>query len=79
MAGFEGVSPSRNMQFNPYTTARAFRALDLRDPIQPRFFNKTFQGRVGLDAKFVLHDSLVLDTTVNPDFSQWNPMSHRTR
>src|SRR5207245_5891810 len=23
VAGFEGVSPSHNMQFNPYTTARA--------------------------------------------------------
>ncbi|HYY70731.1 MAG TPA: DUF5916 domain-containing protein, partial [Terriglobales bacterium] len=70
ISGVEGVSPSHNMQFNPYTTARGFRALDLRDPVQPRLFNKTFQGRVGLDSKFVFHDSLVLDTTINPDFSQ---------
>ncbi len=34
------------------------------------FDNRDLQGKFGLDSKFVFHDSLVLDTTINPDFSQ---------
>lgn len=68
--GFEEIAHTSNMQFNPYTNVRAFRALDTRDPVNPTFDQKVFQGRLGVDSKFVFHDSLVLDTTVNPDFSQ---------
>ncbi len=70
MQGFEGIQPPRNMQFNPYTNLTGFRALDTRDPINPTFDQKMLQGRMGLDSKFVVHDSLVFDTTINPDFSQ---------
>src|SRR5262249_25895283 len=68
LSGMENISPSHNMQFNPYTSFRSFRAVDTRDPSQPRFNQINAQGKAGLDAKFVFHDSLVLDTTVNPDF-----------
>ena len=69
--GFENVSPGRNMQFIPYGEALGFRELnDVRDPTQPFFSTAEFQGKAGLDSKFVFHDSLVLDTTINPDFSQ---------
>src|SRR5439155_5476449 len=47
-----------------------FRAVDTRDPSQPRFNQIDAQGKAGLDSKFVFHDSLVLDTTINPDFAQ---------
>ena len=40
------------------------------NPVDPFFEDKHLQGYAGLDAKFILHNSLVLDTTVNPDFSQ---------
>ena len=70
ITGVEGVSPGRNMQFNPYGYLSGLRALDDRDPIQPRFDNRNLQGKLGLDSKFVFHDSLVLDTTINPDFAQ---------
>jgi len=70
VTGIENVSPGRNMQFIPYGEGRSFRALDTRDPNQPRFSTAEFQGKVGLDSKFVFHDSLVLDTTINPDFAQ---------
>jgi hypothetical protein len=70
MLGFREISPHRNMEFNPYVSAQSFHALDLRDTINPRFSNRTFQGRAGFDSKFVFADKLVLDTTVNPDFSQ---------
>jgi hypothetical protein len=70
ITGVSDVSPGRNMQFNPYGYISSLHALDDRDPIQPRFDNRDLQGKIGLDSKFVFHDSLVLDTTINPDFAQ---------
>lgn len=70
LTGFENVSPGRNMQFIPYVESRTFRGLDTTDPNQPRFDSAHFRGKAGLDSKFVFHDSLVLDTTINPDFAQ---------
>ena len=70
VTGFENVSPGRNMQFIPYLESQTFRSLDTRDPAQPQFDSASFRGKAGLDAKFVFHDSLVLDATVNPDFAQ---------
>lgn len=68
--GFEGISPGRNMQFIPYTAVRAFRGLDDRDPAGERFTGKHVEPKAGLDSKVVIKDSLVLDTTINPDFGQ---------
>jgi Domain of unknown function (DUF5916) len=70
ISGFENISPGRNMQFIPYTSLRAFRALDQRDPAGPVFTGRQAEFRGGLDSKIVLKDSLVLDTTINPDFGQ---------
>jgi Domain of unknown function (DUF5916) len=70
LTGFENVSPGRNMQFIPYVESQTFRGLDTRDPSQPRFDSASFRGKAGLDSKFVFHDSLVLDATINPDFAQ---------
>ena len=71
ITGFDEVSPGRNMQFIPYAESRTFRSLnDTRDPAQPFYSTAEFQGKAGLDSKFVFHDNLVLDTTVNPDFAQ---------
>ncbi len=68
--GLEGISPGRNMQFIPYGVLRSFRALDTRDPLTPTFDSSPAEFRGGVDAKFILHDNLVLDVTANPDFSQ---------
>lgn len=68
--GFEEVSPGHNMQFNPYGAFRTFHALDDRDPDNARYTNRFAEMRAGLDSKIVLKDSLVLDTTINPDFAQ---------
>lgn len=68
--GLEGISPGRNMQFIPYTSVGAFRALDERDPAGDRFTGKHVQPKEGLDSKIVIKDSLVLDSTINPDFGQ---------
>jgi Domain of unknown function (DUF5916) len=68
--GLEQISPGRNLQFIPYTSVGAFRALDQRDPAGDRFTGKHVQPKEGLDSKVVIKDSLVLDTTINPDFGQ---------
>ncbi len=68
--GFRDVERGENLQLEPYSLARNMRQLNSVDPVNPFFESKALQGYVGLDAKFILHNSLVLDTTVNPDFSQ---------
>jgi len=70
LGGLEKISPGRNMQFIPYGLFRAFRGLDLRDPAAPRFTARSAKLDGGLDSKFILKDSLVLDLTAEPDFSQ---------
>jgi hypothetical protein len=70
MDGLEKVTGGRNMQFIPYLVGRGFRNLDDRDPTNPYFGGKYLEVRPGLDAKIVLKNSFVLDTTINPDFSQ---------
>lgn len=70
IVGFEGVSPGKNMQFNPYAFASSFRTINQDVPTNPVFKSKLFDGKAGLDSKFVFKDSLVLDTTIEPDFSQ---------
>jgi hypothetical protein len=70
LEGIRGISPGRTMQFIPYVSFRSVRALDTRDPLRPvmRTDRGTLDG--GVDAKFVVKNTLVLDVTLNPDFSQ---------
>ncbi len=68
--GFRDIERGQNLQFEPYVMARNLRQLNSIDPVDPYFEDKHLQGYAGLDAKFILHNSLVLDTTINPDFSQ---------
>jgi hypothetical protein len=70
LLGISDVSPGRNLQLIPYGFFRSFRALDTRDETRPRYVSETADLDGGLDFKGVFRDSLVLDATVNPDFSQ---------
>jgi hypothetical protein len=70
LSGLEGISPGRNIQIIPYGLLNSFRDLDARDPGDPHFENRGIGGTFGLDSKVVLNDSMVLDLTANPDFSQ---------
>ncbi len=70
LRGLENISPGRSIQFVPFGAVRSFRAPDLRDPAAPRFQRERADPDAGLDAKLVFRDSLVLDVTANPDFSQ---------
>ena len=70
MEGLAKISPGRNLQFIPYASFRSFRGLDDRNLNQAFFNDVHAQGRLGLDAKAVVKDALVLDATLNPDFAQ---------
>ena len=69
LAGVRNVSPGRNIQLIPFGFMRSFDVLDTQLPSGPRFRDDT-EDDIGIDAKFVLRDSLVFDLTYNPDFSQ---------
>lgn len=82
--GLSGISPGRNIQLIPYGLLNSFHTVDDRGPNTPcatmpplapagvcaHFQNRTLGGTVGVDGKVILNDSLVLDATANPDFSQ---------
>jgi len=69
ITGVSDVSPGRNILLIPFAFARDFDVLDSGLPGGPGF-NADTEENLGLDAKFVFRDSLVLDATFNPDFSQ---------
>jgi len=64
--GLQGVSPGRNIQLIPYGTFTGARFLN-RDLAA---YDSQADGRAGIDAKVVARDSLALDFTLTPDFSQ---------
>lgn len=69
LTGIRDVSPGNNSQIIPFIFAREVDALDLGATGGPKFEHSSEQD-VGVDAKFVFNDSMVLDLTLNPDFSQ---------
>jgi hypothetical protein len=70
LEGIRGITPGRTMQFIPYVSFRSTRELDVRDPAHPEFVRDPAAVDAGVDAKFVVKNTLVLDLTLNPDFSQ---------
>jgi len=64
------IKAGKNFQIVPYGAFRSFRLLDPDHPEGPRYIDEDADTDVGVDAKFVFKDSLVLDLAVNPDFSQ---------
>jgi hypothetical protein len=76
VGGIENVSPGRNIQLIPYGILASDHFLNQpfpanpANPTPPPAFTDEFEHRAGLDAKFVLKDSLTFDVTLNPDFSQ---------
>ena len=69
MRGIEDVSPGNNSQFIPFLFTREVNAINPRSVGGPSF-ETSLENDLGLDAKFVFNDSMVLDVTLNPDFSQ---------
>jgi hypothetical protein len=69
MTGVRDISPSRNIQLVPFTFFRDFK-LEQDRASGSQTVQDGNEESIGLDAKFVLKDALVLDVTANPDFSQ---------
>ncbi|MEO8097027.1 MAG: DUF5916 domain-containing protein [Acidobacteriota bacterium] len=66
VTGLSSISPGRNIQLIPYG---AFSNSKLATGI-PSQYQREHEFRGGMDTKIVIRDSLSLDFTVNPDFSQ---------
>jgi hypothetical protein len=64
--GITGVSPGRNVLLIPFLFSREYTVFDESAVT----YSDNSETELGLDAKFVFRDSLVLDATYNPDFSQ---------
>jgi hypothetical protein len=67
--GVAHVSPGRNVQAIPYVSTRSYKAIDA-DTGTPTFVSRRADAAVGIDGKAVIKDSVVIDATANPDFSQ---------
>jgi hypothetical protein len=69
LRGMEGASGSHNLQLNPYTLGQNERSLNDKDPSNPFFSARRAEGTGGGEVKLILKDSVVVDGTINPDFS----------
>ena len=69
LTGISNVSPGNNSQIVPFVFAREREAINKGALGGPQFQTSTDYD-VGIDAKFVFNDSMILDMTLNPDFSQ---------
>ena len=70
LTGVEGATGSRDFQLNPYGLLQNLHALNSQDPGNPYFSSRKLAGTIGGDAKAIVKESIVLDATINPDFSQ---------
>ena len=69
LEGLTGTAGSRNIQIVPYALGQSEHTLESVDPMNPYFSTRHAEATAGGEAKAVLKDSIVLDATVNPDFS----------
>ena len=67
--GLESAGGSHNVQINPYVLGQNERTLENLAPANPFFSSRHFEGTAGGEVKVIVKDSVVLDGTVNPDFS----------
>lgn len=70
LSGIGDVTRSHNLQLNPYVLGQNVHTLNTLDATNPFFSNRRVEATAGGEAKAILHDSIVIDATVNPDFSQ---------
>jgi len=70
LTGIEGVTGSHNLQFNPYALMQNEHELNMLDATNPFFSSRRLAGTAGGEVKAIVKNSIVLDATINPDFSQ---------
>jgi hypothetical protein len=69
LRGIEGVTGSHNVQINPYVLGQSEHTLETVDPLTPYFSSRLYEGTAGGEIKAILKGHIVLDATINPDFS----------
>jgi hypothetical protein len=70
LTGFEGVTPGRNIEFDPTFTASRTDEMDMAGYPDAPLDRGTADPEFGLTAKWGLTPDLILNAAVNPDFSQ---------
>ena len=65
LVGLEGLESRRLVELNPVATGKR-----TGERVDGRFEREGFEPAVGLNARYGLSRNLVLDATLNPDFSQ---------
>ena len=65
LVGLRDLQPKRLVEVNPVTTGKR-----LGDDESGSFQRHGFEGEAGLNARFGITRNLVMDATLNPDFSQ---------
>jgi hypothetical protein len=69
LPNIEGATQSHNVQINPYGLAQNEHILQTADPNNPYFSSRSIEATAGGEVKAIIKDSIVLDGTINPDFS----------
>jgi hypothetical protein len=70
LSGFEGISPGRNLEFDPTLTAGRTDEMDLAGFPSGGLEQGPVQTDPGITARWGLTPNLILNATANPDFSQ---------
>jgi len=68
--GFQGISPGRNLEFDPTLTMNRTDAMDMAEFPSGSLARGKVAAEPGITAKWGITPNLILNGTVNPDFSQ---------
>jgi hypothetical protein len=70
ISGFQGISPGRNLEFDPTLTAQRSDAMDMAAFPDGELEAGKVKVEPGISARWGVTPNLMLNATVNPDFSQ---------
>ena len=70
ISGFEGISPGRNLEFDPTLTMNRTDAMDMGAFPDGGLATGKVAAKPGITAKWGLTPNLILNGAINPDFSQ---------
>jgi len=70
LSGFEGISPGRNLEFDPTLTAGRTDTLDMAGFPSGGLEPGGVKAEPGITAKWGVTPNMILNATANPDFSQ---------
>ncbi|MBN2410023.1 MAG: hypothetical protein JXE07_09820, partial [Candidatus Aminicenantes bacterium] len=70
LTGFEGITPSRNIELTPTVTAGRTDAMDMAGYPESPLGRGEIDDQYGLTAKWGVTPNLILNAALNPDFSQ---------